>query len=200
MRKSEMHMLLKKISDTSARKSSEHGVHYYEHDKNGQYRSCPEAFVVDSVYKTLSKVGWRITAEAHQGGIWGLFDKDHELPKEKYKNRYDLALWKKSNKPVAVCEFKWGFSQDGFRKDARNVYETGRVLGLHPILCLLTVKPQKGDLDESINIEQSYLENEFGIWDSERSKVYKTPRYFCGSHYDNEHSYTQASSFCLRVE
>jgi len=199
LNKKEIKDLLSNISNISARKAAKHGVHYYEHNKNGHYRSCPEAFVVNNVYENLSKKGWRITAEAHQGGIWGLFDKKDKLPEGKYKNRYDLALWGNSNKPVAVCEFKWGFSQAGFRKDAENLFDTGKSIGVYPILCLLVVKPDRRDLDLLISNEESFLSETYGILASDRSKVYKTPRFFCGTHYKNKYSYTQVSSFCLQL-
>jgi len=198
MDKSKMINVLSLIAKESANESKRYGVHYYEHG-SGNYRTCPEAFIVHSVLNKLKMAGYDVTAEALQGGIWKLAGEENTAPKGTERYRYDLAIWESARIPIMLCEFKWHFGSSDFHKDAENLVVAQKKLGAIPVVVLLAVKPNKDDLDKILTAEEQFMEDTYGLCRKERSQVKSTPRYFCGRVNKNDCSYTQVSAMALKA-
>lgn len=200
MNKKNLMQILETISTTSLTRAVSYGVHEYEHTEGGQYRVCPESFVVEAAYSAVSKLGFRASAEAHQGGIWHLFKRDYEPSEPGYRYRYDLVIWdNKGNKPAALCEFKWAFSPGGYDKDAENVNRARSEFKTEAILCLVAAKPKAKDLSPLMDKYKDKIEERFGIRAEYRTGSKSTTKLFCGRQKRPEESvYTQVMALALK--
>lgn len=192
--------LLSEISSQANSAARRYGVHYDEYDRNGQWRPCPEAFSVHYVFNHLVALGFNVTAEAHEGGIWRLGNQPNSIPDGADKRRYDLAIWKgRGNTPRAVCEFKWSFARRDFLKEAENAAHAARCLGFSPILCLLVANEDQRNMERTISRMEGKLVRDYGVHSRRESKIEHGSRYFLGEKLDDAPIHFQTVAWCLET-
>lgn len=195
MNKKEIEALLDDISKAAINSVSTYGVQGYEH--SDQWRPCEQA-ISHGVYLAL-RGQRRTTFEASQKGISKLCDQDQDS-----KKRYDLAFWgndANSNKPVAVCEFKWSFSPAAFVSDAAKVLEAPQ--SVLPLLCLIVVSNNNDEKEPKKTIDEhiAKLKNEkytirLGGDTCGLSHIKAIPLYQFGKLVDRSR-YAQIATLCL---
>lgn len=201
MKTQDLKALLKLIVKSSNSAARKYGAHYYEHERNNQWRPCPEPFAVRSAYEEIRKAGYGVTAEAHQGGIWQLGGCGDKLPVDKSKNRYDLAIWPKDNEkptPLALCEFKWLFGKTGFMNDAENLSKTKTSIGAEAILCLLVAHEDKTKIRNILLERKAELASRHVIRTEATSRIQCGKIYKLGKPTSEREVFFCASAFSLR--
>lgn len=180
---------------------TKHGVHYYEHERNGQWRPCPESFAVRSAFESVREAGYGVAAEAHQGGIWILGGCKGAIPEGGFRRRYDLAIWAKGSlcrKPIALCEFKWLFGKEGFQRDADNLALAKKSVGTEAILCLLVAHGCRERVLQIADARRKLLAKRHDIRLEESSRIQAGKVFRYGRETGEPPVYMRATAFCLR--
>ena len=201
MRPKELSDLLSLLARSANAAAKKHGVHYYEHERNNQWRPCPESFAVHSAFDAVRSAGYGVAAEANQGGVWSLGKCAHDVPEGGARRRYDLVIWPKrvSRKiPLALCEFKSLFGKQSFRRDAENLSGARNAIGTEAILCLLVAHGSREHVMKICNDWSLELATTYGVRASEQSSVQAARMYRYGREAAEPRVFHRTIAFALQ--